>query len=106
MTLCLELLSSYNLCAVLDAGVGDGQMALAAALQRVPYAGACLTEEHMAAVTERIVCQIMLKMLHSNEPVYEAKFAASFLPRTQHRCGYIDSDKVFRMYSWIFKTLT
>ena len=30
MTLCLELLSSYNLCAVLDAGVGDGQMALAA----------------------------------------------------------------------------
>ena len=85
MMLCLELLSSYNLCSVLDAGVGDGQMAVACALQRVPYAGACLTEEHMAAVTERIVCQIMLKMLHSNEPVYEAKFAASCLATPRHQ---------------------
>eukprot|EP00435_Cladocopium_sp_Y103_P063112 s225_g24.t1 len=52
-------------------------MALAAALQRVSFTGACLSEEHVTAVTERIVCQIMLKMLHSNEPVYGPKFAAS-----------------------------
>ena len=79
LTMCLELLSSYHLAAVVDGGVGDGNMALACALQRLPYAGACLTEEHMGLVTERVVSEIMLRMLQSNEPVYEAKFAASYL---------------------------
>ena len=78
VNLCVELLCSYNLAAMVDAGAGDGNMALACALSRLPYVGLCLTEEHQTQVQERIVTEIMLRMLSSAETVYEPKLAASY----------------------------
>ena len=77
LNLCTELLCSYHLAAMIDAGAGDGNMALACALSRLPYVGMCLTDEHLTLVQERIVSEIMLRMLSSSEPVYEPKLAAS-----------------------------
>ncbi|CAL1135464.1 unnamed protein product [Cladocopium goreaui] len=77
LSLCLELLASYNLAAVVDAGAGDGNMALARALSRMPYCGLCLTEDHLSQVQDRIVTEIMLRMLSSSESVFEPKLAAS-----------------------------
>ncbi|CAL1152377.1 unnamed protein product [Cladocopium goreaui] len=77
LSLCLELLASYNLAAVVDAGAGDGNMALACALSRMPYCGLCLTEDHLTQVQDRIVTEIMLRMLSSSESVFEPKLAAS-----------------------------
>lgn len=79
LSLCLELLASYNLAAVVDAGAGDGNMALACALSRMPYCGLCLTEDHLTQVQDRIVTEIMLRMLSSSESVFEPKLAASCL---------------------------
>ena len=79
LPLCFELLKSYNLISIIDAGTSDGNMALACCLLRVPYQGFCLTQTHMDQVTERVVSELMLKMLSSSEPVYNAKLAARYL---------------------------
>ena len=61
-----------------DAGSSDGNWALACCLKRIPYQGFCLTEKHLESVTERVITELMLKMLSSKEPVYEPKLAARY----------------------------
>ena len=79
LSLCFELLHSYNIISVLDVGASDGNWALACCLKRCPYHGFCCTETHLKTLTERVVCELLLKMLSSSEGIYEPKFAARSL---------------------------
>ena len=71
-----EVLQSYNVTAVIDAGASDGALALACCQRRLPYAGLCLTQPHKEHLTERIVSQIMHQMCLADSPLFEPGLAS------------------------------
>ena len=83
-----EVLQSYNVTAVIDAGASDGSLALACCQRRLPYAGLCLTQPHKEHLTERIVSQIMHQMCLADSPLFEPALASvmgKVLPRRRRR---------------------
>ena len=71
-----EILHSYRLGAVVDLTVGDGQLALQCARQRIPYFGFCLTAVHATKLCEHLIEEIMNGMLQESDPMFDPKLAA------------------------------
>ena len=53
------LRKTYHVKAWIDFSVSDGQLACACARERIPYAGICLTEDHMQRVRSRCIQQLV-----------------------------------------------
>lgn len=76
MVLWQEIVGTYNLIAIIDAGAADGALALVSCQKRVPYTGLCLTQEHKDWLVERVVWQILHHMCQSDSPLFQPSLAA------------------------------
>ena len=72
-----ELLHSYNVGTILDSAPSAGTLAFLAALNRIPYFGVTLTEEHQTRLKERLCHMLLEEFMKENSTVYDAKFAAA-----------------------------
>ena len=72
-----EVLHSYNVGTILDSAPSAGTLPFLAALNRIPYFGVTLTEEHQTRLKERLCHMLLEEFMKENSPVYDAKFAAA-----------------------------
>jgi hypothetical protein len=70
-----EILKSFNMVAVIDLAVGDGELARQCALARVPYAGFCLTEIHAKAVRRHCIKTMLTATFTPGNDHYDPSLA-------------------------------